>query len=186
MLHFFFRFVYGLDSRGHIGDRELFSLSWLTIPDRVAYFKLMHIFKIRHNLAPRYLMPNFASISTTHSHFTRGSGHNYHVSKEIARSQNGFAFTAIKIWNSLPDHIKEIDSIVVFKKKLKEFLFTKYEWIPWVWPDLVLVFALFFILTTFLSCYCLDPVGKKSNDSYRLSLIHDFYNVIVLCLIYWI
>ena len=121
------RFVYGLDNRGHIGDKELLSLSWLTIPDRVAFFKLVHIFKIRHNLAPRYLMPNFASISSTHSHFTRGSSHNYHVSKDIAQSPNSFAFTAIKAWNNLPDRIKEIDSIVVFKKKLKEFLFSSYN-----------------------------------------------------------
>ena len=121
------RFVYGLDNRGHIGKGELLSLSWLTIPDRVSYFKLVHIFKIRHDLAPRYLLPNFTSISGIHTHFTRGSGHNYHVSRDLAQSPNSFAFTAIKLWNSLPNQIKEIDSIIVFKKKLKEFLFSTYE-----------------------------------------------------------
>ena len=67
------RFVYGLDFRQHVGKKDLRNLSWLSIPDRVAFFKMMHLFRIRHNIAPKYLMPNFTSLSASHTHNTRGS-----------------------------------------------------------------------------------------------------------------
>ena len=51
---------------------------------------------------------------------------------------------------SLQDQIKAINKIVVFKKKLKEFLFTKYEWLTWVWPDLVLVLLCFYTYNIFI------------------------------------
>ena len=120
------RFVYGLDYRSHIGGGEFTRLQWLTVPDRVLFFKMVHLFKIRHNLAPSYLLPNFVSISQTHSHSTRGSTHNYHVSKSLAMSTTSFAYTAVTDWNTLPDRIKEIDSFKFFKRKLKEFLLSRY------------------------------------------------------------
>ena len=46
------RFVYGLDFRQHVGKKDLRNLLWLSIPDRVAFFKMMHLFRIRHNIAP--------------------------------------------------------------------------------------------------------------------------------------
>ena len=53
------QFVQGMDIRDHVGAMDLRHLSWLSIPDRVSFFKLIHLFKIRHGLAPRYLMINF-------------------------------------------------------------------------------------------------------------------------------
>ena len=48
-------------------------------------------------------------------------------SKSVALAPDSFAFTGIKQWNSLPRKIKEIDSIAVFKSKLKEYLFSRYD-----------------------------------------------------------
>ena len=55
------------------------------------------------------------------------SGLNFAVSRELSLSQNGFAFTAIKHWNSLPSDLKSINNIRVFKQRLKQFLFTRYD-----------------------------------------------------------
>ena len=77
------RFIYQLDYRHHVGLPELQSLSWLSIPDRVKYFKLVHLFKIKHGLAPQYLRSNLNSVSDTHTHNTRGSCSNFHVSKTL-------------------------------------------------------------------------------------------------------
>ena len=111
----------------HVGPRELKGLSWLLIKDRVMYFQMLHLFRIRHDLAPGYLRSKFTMLSQSHSYNTRGSGHNYHISKEIARSPTAFAFLAVKQWNSLPSDIKDISSLVVFKKKLKEYLISSYD-----------------------------------------------------------
>ena len=120
------RFIYGMDNRGHVDNKVLRDLSWLNIPDRVHFFQMMHLFRIRNKLAPRYLLPNFTAVSASHSHNTRGSGYNFSISRELSLSQNSFAFTAIKYWNSLPNSIKCIEGYQVFRRKLKQFLFEQY------------------------------------------------------------
>ena len=121
------RFIYALDNRAHVDGKELRELSWLSIPDRVKFFRMAHLFRIRHKLAPAYLLPNFILISTAHSYNTRGSANNFHLSRDLSLFPSGFAYQAIKQWNSLPENIKSIDQFKVFKKKLKQFLITQYE-----------------------------------------------------------
>ena len=121
------RFIFSLDYRAHVDVTNLREMAWLTVPDRVKFFKLNHLFRIRHKLAPTYLLPNFKLISAAHSYNTRGSSHNFHVSKELSLFRNGFAYTAIKHWNELPDSIKSISEFKVFKRRLKEYLIPQYE-----------------------------------------------------------
>ena len=88
---------------------------------------MAHLFRIRHKLAPSYLLPNFKLISSAHSYNTRGSSNNSHLSRDLSLFPTGFAFTAIKQWNSLPEDIKSIDVFQVFKKKLRQLLIAQYE-----------------------------------------------------------
>ena len=120
------RFIYQLDYRHHVGLPELQSLSWLSIPDRVKYFKLVHLFKIKHGLAPRYLRSNLNSVSDTHTHNTRGSCSNFHVSKTLSKMPSSFAFSCVRFWNCLPADLKRIDSLLVFKRELWKFLLSSY------------------------------------------------------------
>ena len=121
------RFIYGFDYRHSVGKIDLRGLSWLSIPDRVSYFKLVLIFKIRTGTAPAYLMPNFNSVSGVHSHFTRSSNHNFHVSKSLSISPSTFCLTSVKDWNGLPSDLKEIASLTLFRKKLKQYLLSRYH-----------------------------------------------------------
>ena len=120
------RYINGLDFRSHVDCKDLHELSWLAIPDRVKYFKMTHLFRIRHKLAPKYLLPNFTAISQVHDHNTRGSQFNFQLSRKLSLSPDGFAFSAIKEWNNLPVDIKSIGEFRVFKRKLKEFLISRY------------------------------------------------------------
>ena len=120
------RFVLGMDFREHVNLRDIHRLKWLTIPDRVSYFKLLHLFKVRNDLAPSYLKVNFCPISEAHSYNTRGRNLNYHVSKDVAMCPRSFSFTAIKLWNALPLELKSIQQLPIFKRKLKEYLFKRY------------------------------------------------------------
>ena len=121
------RFVNGMDYRGHVDNRSLKDLSWLNIPDRVKSFKMSHLFRIRRKIAPAYLLPNFKFVSDAHSYNTRGSSHNFHLSRQLSLSPNSFSFTAIRQWNELPNSLKAIDSFQVFKQKLKQFLLNQYD-----------------------------------------------------------
>ena len=121
------RFIYGLDNRAHVDSKNLRDLSWLSIPDRVKFFRMSHLFRIRHKLAPGYLLHNFKSISDAHTHNTRGSSFNYVLSRELSLSPTSFSFLAIKQWNELPNDIKSISEFRVFKRKLKEFFISQYD-----------------------------------------------------------
>ena len=117
-----------MDPRDHVDLKNLRDLSWLSIPDRVTYFKMMHLFRVRNKLAPSYLLPNFRFISEIHSHNTRGSSCNLQLSGDLASSPNGFAFTSIKLWNNLPNSLKSLNEFRVFKRRLKLYLISQYEW----------------------------------------------------------
>ena len=121
------RFVEGMDYRGHVDNKNLKNLSWLNIPDRVKYFRMSHLFRIRHKLAPTYLLPNFKFLSDTHNHNTRGSSHNFHLSRQLSLSPSSFSYTAIRQWNDLPCSLKALDSFQVFKSRLKQFLLNQYD-----------------------------------------------------------
>ena len=120
------RFIFQLDYRHHVGLQELQSLSWLSIPDRIKYFKLVHLFKIKHGIAPRYLRANLSSVSDTHTYNTRGSTSNFHVSRNLSQMHSSFAFSCVRSWNSLPNELKRIDSLLVFKRELRKFLLSSY------------------------------------------------------------
>ena len=121
------RFINGLDNRAHVDNSDLKELSWLTVSDRVKFFQMTHLFRIWNKLAPKYLLPNFTAVSAAHSHNTRGSSFNFSLSRELSLSRNSFSFTAIKNWNSLPNDVKCIDQLRVFKRELKQFYISQYD-----------------------------------------------------------
>ena len=120
------RFVFSHGPRHHVDSVDLKRLSWMSIADRVGYFKMMHVFKIRHGLAPSYLTERFTRVEQRHSYNTRGSGRNFSVSDEICGSLVSFSYTAVKLWNQMPTDIKEARTLTIFKKKLREYTFRNY------------------------------------------------------------
>ena len=57
------RFICGMGPREHVGDDEIRSLGWLPFPKRVDFFKMMHVFKVRKNIAPSYISQNFQLVN---------------------------------------------------------------------------------------------------------------------------
>ena len=120
------RFIFEFDNRHHVGLKDLESLSWLSVPDRMKFFKLVHMFKIKHGLAPQYLRFDLSSVSDTHTHNTHGSTSNFHVSKSLSQMPSSFAFSSVKYWNSLPAGLKGINSLSTFKRELRRFFLSSY------------------------------------------------------------
>ena len=122
------RFTLSLDYRAHV-DFSLFKgLGWLSVPDRVNYFKLLHVFRVFSGSAPLYLTENFTRLKDVHGYYTRGSDTDFHVpciasSNIVHRS---FFYTAIKEWNALPSELKLAGNEKKFKMKLKRFLLARY------------------------------------------------------------
>ena len=120
------RFVFKLGNMAHVGLPELKQLSWFSIPDRVRYFKLCHVFKIKNRTAPSYLLDEFVLISDTHSHRTRGSTSDGFSISKCDGTLSSFSYTAIQAWNSLPLQLRIIKSESVFKRQLKGHIFLQY------------------------------------------------------------
>ena len=118
------RYIYGWGPRSHVGTSTLKELGWLTIPDRVRYFAILHVFKIRKRMAPSYLCRSFAPVSSVHSHHTRGSMYDFHISREDI--PGCFSYFGKNQWNNLPVELKSIDSIAIFKVRLKRYLLAEY------------------------------------------------------------
>ena len=120
------RYIFGYGPRQHVGSDDIKALSWLLVKDRVQYFKLVHVFKVVHGKAPSYLMGRFVPITGTHSHNTRSSGHNFHVSKALSSSPTSFSYTSVKECNDLPISLKATKSEKIFRRKLRDYLSLPY------------------------------------------------------------
>lgn len=120
------RFVFSMDRMGHVDLRDLGRLSWLSVPDRVRFFKLSMAFRIRAGTAPAYLSSGFVPLNASHEHNTRRSSSNYRVSREMANSPRSFAFTAVNQWNELPSSLQHLTSLGTFRSRLKQHLFSSY------------------------------------------------------------
>jgi retron-type reverse transcriptase len=120
------RFTLFKDNREHIDTEHLAQLSWLSIPDRVAFFKLLHVFKIKNGMAPSYLLPQFTPLNLAHSHNTRGSVSNFAVSKSVSISTKTFCYSGILLWNALPSSFKVVENVALFKAQLRDHFLSKY------------------------------------------------------------
>ena len=100
-------------------------LHWLSVPDRITYKFLVLMFKCIHGLAPKYLSDLVVSV---HNRELRLSTQNklpvshYRTSQTHASS---FSSMGPRLWNSLPQQIRDIQAITIFKRDIKTLLFTE-------------------------------------------------------------
>ena len=122
------RFIFGMGPRSHVDQRHFKQLGWLTVNDRVRYFRLVHVFRISKGTAPEYLSRNFTNVNKVHHHNTRGSVSDFFIPGTSLTSFGSKSFDAIgrKEWNALPSYLKQIENIDRFKSSLKNFLMEQY------------------------------------------------------------
>ena len=118
------RFVFRMEPRDHVGQEHLQRMGWFSVPDRVRYFKLIHVHRVHTDRAPRYISDNFNQVSSIHGHLTRQSHFNFHLNKSDCAGQmsKSFLFSSIKEWNSLPNSLKGELKEKSFKAALRKLL----------------------------------------------------------------
>ena len=102
----------------------LADLHWLPVSYRIQFKYLLVVFKSLHGLAPHYLS------ELLHRHAParalRSAQQNMLVvprSRKKTRGDRAFSVAAPRLWNSLPAHIRTVESIELFKSQLKTHLF---------------------------------------------------------------
>lgn len=117
------RLVTRSKAREHITP-ILQQLHWLPVEYRIIFKLLLITFKIVNHCAPEYLTILLQSYSPGRT--LRSSSQNQ---LDIPRSftttygDRAFSIAAPKLWNSLPLHLRQIESINLFKSQIKTHLF---------------------------------------------------------------
>ena len=102
----------------------LIELHWLPVAFRIKYKIAVLSFKCLNGLAPKYLADLVEEYQPSRN--LRSSSQKMLKCKSVnyvRLGERSFAFSAPKVWNSLPLFLRTESSIEVFKKKLKTYYF---------------------------------------------------------------
>uniref|UniRef100_A0A8C6SKQ3 Reverse transcriptase domain-containing protein n=1 Tax=Neogobius melanostomus TaxID=47308 RepID=A0A8C6SKQ3_9GOBI len=100
------------------------SLHWLPVEFRIKFKILLLTFKAIKGMAPLYLQDAIVPYQPTRALRSQNSGLLVipRVSK-ITVGGRAFSYQAPVLWNKLPAHVKEADTVPTFKTRLKTYLF---------------------------------------------------------------
>ena len=88
------------------------------------YLKSLHFLPVKFRIAPTYLKNLINSRSVSERYSLRVNDDNWLLqtvtSLNFARSQSMFSCASPKVWNSLPLSLREIETLSLFKKRLKK------------------------------------------------------------------
>ena len=107
-----------LDKPIETPSAELFAeLKWMEFPKRVMYQKAILMYKIMHNLTPPYLASIFKFSREVHDRTLRSTSDNllYVPKPNFELYRNSLAYSGSKIWNSIPDNIRNASSLHQFR-----------------------------------------------------------------------
>ena len=91
------------------------TLGWLPIDVRIHYFTAIAMFNIMIGQAPVDLVNMFTQNNSVHDHNTRG-GTNIRVKRyNLSIGQRTFAYRGAKVWDNIPEHIKNVTTVECFK-----------------------------------------------------------------------
>ena len=86
--------------------------------DRLLVNDLLMVHKCIHDLIPSYLTGKFIQRSKIHGRNTRGSGELDLPICRLKTGQRSFAFRGAKLYNNLPNEIKQTSDAKKFKAKV--------------------------------------------------------------------
>ena len=100
----------------------LCQLSWNSLKARSTIHNLTFVFKCLHNIAPDLFNSYF--IRSPYVYSTRRNGLDILIPKIRKESaKKGTFYTGAQAVNNLPPHLKDVDSIVIFKNFLMVLFF---------------------------------------------------------------
>lgn len=112
------RCIIGCDRYTPIRDM-LNELQWLNVIQKTKLNTLVLIFKMKMGFVPEYLSSNLIVVAQTHGHETRNRGNFRLPNYTKAATQNNLVYNGLKLFNSLPDEIKNSNTINEFKNQCR-------------------------------------------------------------------
>ena len=121
------RLVMGLKRSDHVTP-ILKNLHWLPVEKRIEFkiLPITYMYKTIHGQSADYLKPFIEMYQPSQN--LRSASRSL-LCPQKAKTENygcrAFSFVAPKLWNSLPEDIKNVKNVICFKNKLKTNLFRK-------------------------------------------------------------
>ncbi|XP_066523483.1 uncharacterized protein [Hoplias malabaricus] len=103
----------------------LSSLHWLPVKFRIDYKILLLTYKALHGLAPEYLQDTISYYEPPRSLRSQNTG--FLIVPRIQKASAGgraFSYKAPRLWNDLPENVRDSDTVAIFKSRLKTHLFS--------------------------------------------------------------
>uniref|UniRef100_A0A3B4C3D6 Reverse transcriptase domain-containing protein n=1 Tax=Pygocentrus nattereri TaxID=42514 RepID=A0A3B4C3D6_PYGNA len=103
----------------------LSSLHWLPVKFRIDYKILLLTYKALHGLAPEYLQDLISHYEPSRPLRSQSAG--LLIVPRIQKVSSGgraFSYKAPKLWNDLPETVRDSDTVSIFKTRLKTHLFS--------------------------------------------------------------
>jgi len=116
------RVITGVYDWNYSASKLVKSLGWMTIEERVKYFTLLLAYKSINGKAPSYLCDKFKLYES--SYCTRATdGFKLTEPKpNLDIFKRSFIYSSTKLWNNLPQDLKESPSINSFKYNCKKYV----------------------------------------------------------------
>jgi len=118
--------------RDQSSSQLLCDLHWLPVMERIKYKILLYIYKSLHDIAPSYLI-NILKLYNTSDGDNECTRRRLRSSSDTTRlvvprskrkaGEKSFHVVGPNLWNSLPISVREVESVPVFKRHLKTYLF---------------------------------------------------------------
>ena len=108
----------GLKNEHGQSATALKSLGWMTLEERRAQLKA-ELFKTVNGLAPQRLCDIFKNVDEIHNYNLRGSATKLYIPKPKTEFlKNSFGYSGAKLWNHIPEEIRNSGSFKLFCNKL--------------------------------------------------------------------
>ena len=103
----------------------LTSLGWMHVKQLIDYDTASFMYKLQKEL-DQSTHSLFEKCDATHSYNTRSARNGNVITPKMnsAKGQTAFVYSGGHVWNNLPSHLKEAQSIDIFKERLKEHILT--------------------------------------------------------------
>ena len=102
--------------------KDNWSCDWLSVENIIRFDRSVTTYKIRNKLSPESLWEKFQQRSLQSNYATRNFRDLQIPRLNTEHAKKSCRYSAIKIWNDIPVAMRELPTIIRFKKELKEYL----------------------------------------------------------------
>jgi len=100
------------------------SLHWLPVAQRIDFKTALLVYKSLHGLAPKYISDMLVPYEPARTLRSTGTGLMLVPRVRTKHGEAAFQIHTAKIWNNLPEDVRQASSLTMFKTKLKTVLFS--------------------------------------------------------------